>query len=320
MGAPKAIGEFTEGLNEINASSGDVPVEGSRSSRLKGNTSSVYDMAALGSSKGDIWNWGMYDEEVAAEIEKLIPGFTDFETDGISEQLYFLALKDIPLGFSEYSEKSVLEVGCGSGEGLNFLSRLLGDGSNLVGLDLSPLAVKRANATLGRGDRLRYVQGDAEELPFEGAQFDVLINIESSHTYPDLRTFFEEAMRVLKPGGYLAHIDVFTRQRYELMTRLKRDLPGLDWIHERDISAEVRAGIRRRLAPGSHFRKTFADKRLPPLTRRIAEHSRTVIFGGVFAGYQDSGYIKLLRKLGVLPHGRHLPVESYRHHVAVKTA
>ncbi|MFI6024246.1 class I SAM-dependent methyltransferase [Amycolatopsis magusensis] len=319
MTAPKIFSEFTEGLNEINATEGSRAFSDSRSVRMKDTTSSVYDMAAAGSAKGDIWNWGMYDPVVAKEIAELIPGFGEFDTDGISEQLYYTALKAVPIEFGDYAGRSVLEVGCGMGEGLNFLSRVAG-GGEFTGLDLSPRAIERATATLSRGRTLRYVQGDAEELPFGDGEVDVVINIESSHTYPDLARFLGEVSRVLKPGGYFSHIDVFTAKRLEVLRSLKDELPGLDWVHEQDLSPQVKAGIRRRLAPGSHFHRKLAEKRVPALARPIVKHSSAVIFGGVFAGHQDTAYIKLLRKLGVLPSGRHLEVESYRHHVAVKRA
>jgi ubiquinone/menaquinone biosynthesis C-methylase UbiE len=317
MTTPQIFGEFTAGLSEINSLDVDRAISTSRGDELKRTTSSVYDMAATGSSKGDIWNWGMYSEEIAREIDALIPGFDQFDTDGISEQLYYLALRGASIPLDGFAGKTVVEVGCGMGEGLNFVSRLIRPDA-LVGLDISQRAIDRANATLSRGEALRYIQGDAEELPFDDGSVDLLINIESSHTYPNLNRFFEEVARVLKPGGCLSHIDLFTAARYELMAALKKQSSALEWIDERDISEEVRAGIKRRLEPGSHFHKVFEEKKINPLLRGIMEHSRSVMFGAVFAGYEDSGYIKLLRRLKVLPTGGHMPVESYRHHVAMK--
>ncbi|AEW95947.1 MULTISPECIES: class I SAM-dependent methyltransferase [Streptomycetaceae] len=316
MSTSKVFTEFTEGLRAINSSpDGNGPGK-ALGERFKNATSSVYDMAAAGSAKGDIWNWGMHDDAVLAEIREVIPGFARYDTDGFSEQLYFLALREVPLGLDEYAGKSVLEVGCGLGEGLNFLSRLV-PGAELTGLDLSTAAIDRAKARLSRSGGLTFVHGDAENLPFEDDSLDVVVNIESSHTYPDFERFLAEVARVLKPGGWLTHIDTFTTGRYELLTRLKKESGPLEWVHERDISAEVRTAIRRRMTPGSHFRRAFDAKRMPLPARVLGEEARKAIFGAKFAGFPESRRTRLLKKAGLVPALTALP-DSYRHHVARK--
>jgi ubiquinone/menaquinone biosynthesis C-methylase UbiE len=316
MAASKVFTEFSEGLGTINSSDSGKGPDRSVSDRIKGATSSSYDMAAAASAKGDIWNWGMHDDALLSEIRALVPGFTDYDTDGYSEQLYFLALRDLPIGLDELAGTSVLEVGCGLGEGLNFLSRLT-DAEKMTGLDLSPQAITRANTRLSRGPRLHYVQGDAENLPFEDGELDLVINIESSHTYPDFDRFLAEVTRVLKPGGHFSHIDTFTAPRYAQMTRLKEESQELEWIHERDISEEVRTSIRRRLTAGSHFQRTFAEKRMSPVARVVGKQIRKTIFGAKFAGFTDTALTKALKKVGAVPSLQGLP-DSYRHHVARK--
>jgi ubiquinone/menaquinone biosynthesis C-methylase UbiE len=54
---------------------------------------------------------------------------------------------------------------------------------------------------------LSFQHGDAEALPFEAGSFDVVVNVESSHTYGRPARFFCEAVRVLKPQGYFLIVD-----------------------------------------------------------------------------------------------------------------
>ena len=54
---------------------------------------------------------------------------------------------------------------------------------------------------------LSYVQADAENLPFDDASFDVVINVESSHCYPHIDRFLSEVRRVLAPGGCFGIVD-----------------------------------------------------------------------------------------------------------------
>lgn len=314
---PDVMTAFTSGLADLNLDEDGTPRSGEKAAGMKSASATIYDMAATLSGKGDLWNWGMYDAELVEEIRARVPGFGEPWTDGFSEQLYFLALRDLPIDLDDYAGREVLEVGCGMGEGLNFLSRIV-PGARMTGLDLSPKAVARATATLSRGDALRFVHGDAEDLPFEDGSVDVLVNIESSHTYPDLGRFLREVARVLRPDGVLSHIDVFTRQRSATMRRAAAVTEGLEWVADHDISDRIRAAVRRRMAPGSHFRTMLDQRRMNPLMRQIVAHSQILMFGGMFAGYRPPPVIKALSKLGVVPWMSGLPMESYRHQIAVR--
>jgi ubiquinone/menaquinone biosynthesis C-methylase UbiE len=63
--------------------------------------------------------------------------------------------------------------------------------ADATGVDLAPEAVafsRRAHRRPGADFKV----GDAEHLPFDDQSFDAVINIESSHTYPNLRAFLAE--------------------------------------------------------------------------------------------------------------------------------
>ncbi|MFD1045581.1 methyltransferase domain-containing protein, partial [Kibdelosporangium lantanae] len=231
----------------------------------------LYSGVAATWTLGELWNWGLNDPEIHQQIELLVPGYANFGTDGFSEQLYYYTLRAVPMAAEDFQDKHVLEVGSGVGGGLNFLSRLVG-GATFTGVDLSPGAVDRANGSFSRGDRLRFVCGDAESLPFEDDSFDVVINVESSHNYPNLPGFFSEVARVLRPGGHLSVVDIFTDYRTKLFEEAKSDCPRLKWTAENDISELVRPAIRERMAPESYMNKQFAKQRMPLLHRVVGKH------------------------------------------------
>ncbi len=88
----------------------------------------------------------------------------------------------------ELCGKNVLEVSCGHGGGASYLTRTL-QPKSYTALDLNPTGINFCRQR-HRIEGLNFVQGDAENLPFESNSFDAVINVEASHCYPDLRNFW----------------------------------------------------------------------------------------------------------------------------------
>jgi ubiquinone/menaquinone biosynthesis C-methylase UbiE len=266
------------------------------------------------------WNWGLHDPTFASEIEKIIPGFNRYGTDGYGEELYYSALRRLPVDIHDYAGRSVLEVGCGMGEGLNFLSRITG-ARQLVGLDRSTLAIERARAKLSRDPQLRYTEGDAENLPFNDGEFDVIINIESSHNYPNLGRFFDEVARVLKPGGHFSYLDIFTPTGEERFTAARDQPRPLEWTGSLDISDGVKLAITERMQPGSYFSEIGRRGGIPFLPRIVSGYMRSMLYGGHFIGLQPSRALRAMSALHVfsIPPARDWgTVESYSNYWARK--
>ncbi len=96
----------------------------------------------------------------------------------------------------------VLDVACGSG---NATIPAAKTGAEVTGLDLTPelLEAGRANAA-DAGVEIDWVEGDAEQLPFDDESFDAVISVFGCMFAPDHQTTANELARVLRPGGRLA--------------------------------------------------------------------------------------------------------------------
>jgi ubiquinone/menaquinone biosynthesis C-methylase UbiE len=263
----------------------NVPRSGSgfdnnQTAMVKRHVSTAYSVATgLMNESEFCWNWGMHRDDVREELRSKLNGNGFGESDGFSEELYYYALRatqrDAP------RPRRMLEVGCGPGWGLDMISRLE-EGSSFVGLDLSPKAIEFATQHAAKNDRLKFVQGDAEALPFGDAEFDVVLNIESSHNYPHVERFFAEAVRVLKPGGYLVHADMLTSSFHAQLGRIRSDLShAVDWLVDEDISEWVRASVRTRMDPNSFFRRTVRECVAMP-GRVVIEPMMMNVYGNVF--------------------------------------
>jgi ubiquinone/menaquinone biosynthesis C-methylase UbiE len=324
MDVQTVVEQYQNAVRELNATGTNAVPSDAEASRLKSAIAAGYDLALQSAQQTGLadqfWNWGLHDPQFAAEIEKIIPGFNRYGTDGYGEELYYSALRRLPVDIHDYAGRSVLEVGCGMGEGLNFLSRIT-SARQLVGLDRSALAIERARAKLSRDPQLRYTEGDAENLPFDDGEFDVIINIESSHNYPNLGRFFDEVARVLKPGGHFSYLDIFT-PTVEARFNSVRDLPRpLQWTGSLDISDSVKLAITQRMQPDSYFSEAGRHGGVPFLPRIVSGYMRSMLYGGHFIGLQPTRALRAMSALHVvsIPPARDWPaVGSYSNYWARK--
>jgi ubiquinone/menaquinone biosynthesis C-methylase UbiE len=135
----------------------------------------------------------------------------------------------------------VLEVSCGHGGGAAYFARRHRP-AEYVGLDLNPEAIRHCQGRHSSGG-LRFMVGDAQRLPFPDASFDVVINVEASHCYPDFPGFVGEVARVLRPGGWFCHADLRYRGGVGEWVSALAEHPGFNLEEMRLINPEVVRGM-----------------------------------------------------------------------------
>jgi ubiquinone/menaquinone biosynthesis C-methylase UbiE len=140
------------------------------------------------------------------------------------------------IGDCDLKDRNILDVGCGRGGTIHVMHEFF-QAKSITGIDLSPVAIefcRRAHRYPG----VHFQEGDAENLPFPDSSFDVVTNVESSHSYPDLAKFYTEVARVLVPGGYFLYTDVLQCERFARCVSVLRSL-GFEVETDRDISSNV---------------------------------------------------------------------------------
>lgn len=141
-------------------------------------SAAVPDMEGLKGRLKQTWSAGDYDY------------FSRFMERGA--EIFYEQL-DIPAGCR------LLDVACGSGQLALCAAR---EGVNVTGVDIAPNQIRRAQARAkAEGLTARFMEGDAEALPFEDGSFDVVTSLIGAMFAPQPELVAKELLRVCSPGG-----------------------------------------------------------------------------------------------------------------------
>lgn len=206
---------------------------------------------------------------------------TDDEVNRYTIQLYDRVARAVPLQGLE-----VLEVGCGRGGGSSFVKRYHNP-KQLTGMDFSTNAVRFCQENHAV-DRLSFVYGDAEDMPFDDRSFDAVINVESSHCYGSMPNFLREVHRVLRPGGHFLFADLRAAEDGD-QTHKQLLETGMTLLEKQDITSNVLEALRLDSERKLTLIRRSVNKRLVVTFRQFA----AIEGSDVFDSFRDGAAIYL---------------------------
>ena len=131
-------------------------------------------------------------------------GYSDAEMNAVPEGANLGFGCGNPVAMASLKEGDVvLDLGSGAGFDAFLAAQRVGETGRVIGVDMTPEMLKkaRANAEKGGYKNVEFRLGEIEKLPVEDSSVSVIISNCVINLSPEKQRVFEEAFRVLKPGG-----------------------------------------------------------------------------------------------------------------------
>ncbi|MCK4661636.1 MAG: class I SAM-dependent methyltransferase [Bacteroidales bacterium] len=215
-----------------------------------------------------IWYWYISTIDKNAEVVFMNFGYSknnqkiilekEDEKNRYSVQLYNLVATGVNI-----IGKNILEVGCGRGGGLSYINRYLFP-NKVTGIDLNKKAIEFCKKFYKEKNNT-FLQANAQKLPFKDSSFEVVINIESSHRYPQVDLFINEVYRVLKDGGNFLFADFGQNKELKMLEKHIKNTQ-FKFVKKENITNEVVEA----LTLSTPERKVLINKIAPVFLRNLA--------------------------------------------------
>lgn len=143
----------------------------------------------------------------------------------------------------------VLDVACGTG---NLAIPAAKAGAVVTGVDIATNLLEQARARAKREDvKVQFDEGDAEELPYPDASFDLIVSMYGAMFAPRPERAAAELVRVCRPGGQIAMANWtprgFIGQMFKVTATHVPPPPGVPpavlWGDEATVRERLRDGI-----------------------------------------------------------------------------
>jgi SAM-dependent methyltransferase len=155
--------------------------------------------------------------------DRFVGSMPDYYDRGLAPVMFEPYARLTAARLAEHSPSRVLETACGTGVLTRALLQWLPESASLTATDLNGPMLQVARRRCGESPRLRFLEANAEALPFADGAFDALVCQFGVMFFPQKDVAYREARRVLARGGrYLFSVwdHLATNEPTALLVRL----------------------------------------------------------------------------------------------------
>lgn len=143
---------------------------------------------------------------------------------------------------------TVVDIGSGSGTDILIAALKTGREGYVFGLDMTDEMIAKAEKNIENAGlhQVGIIIGQANNLPLDDASVDVIISNGVFNLVPDKEKAFQEAHRILKPGGHLQIADIVLSKPVSYSSKSNPQLwtepekgANVDFFHQEEQSLNV---------------------------------------------------------------------------------